>query len=129
MDQTPTQPRSPRRLDPVLSALDRLAQALRRSVDRHRGLVSRLRAYRDARAEGRPYREVMEENGRPHPVEELSESLRELQQHASELRRSEAEAMRDEGMTQEEIASVFGVTRQRVSTLLRQSRRSQSNDS
>jgi DNA-binding transcriptional regulator LsrR (DeoR family) len=38
------------------------------------------------------------------------------------VRRAEAQALYAEGMTMEQIADRFGVTRQRVSTLLRKAR-------
>ena len=40
----------------------------------------------------------------------------------SRLRRAEARALHVEGMTMEQIADLFGVTRQRVSALLKRDR-------
>jgi CRP-like cAMP-binding protein len=46
-----------------------------------------------------------------------------LAKAASRLRRTQARALREEGMTTDRIAELFGVSRQRVSALLKESRR------
>jgi predicted transcriptional regulator len=52
-------------------------------------------------------------------VELLTESTESLHTFGSRVRRSEARVLHTEGMPMERIARLFGVTRQRVSTLLR----------
>ena len=55
-------------------------------------------------------------------VQLLTESSKALDTSGSNVRRAEAQALHAEGMTMEHIAERFGVTRQRVSTLLRKAR-------
>ena len=52
----------------------------------------------------------------------LTESIGALAATGARVRRTEALALHDEGMTMESIAAKFGVTRQRVSGLLRAAR-------
>jgi DNA-binding transcriptional regulator LsrR (DeoR family) len=52
----------------------------------------------------------------------LTESSKALDTSGSNVRRAEAQALHAEGMTMEQIAERFGVTRQRVSALLRKAR-------
>jgi transposase len=44
-----------------------------------------------------------------------------LHAYGNRVRRTEARALHGEGMTMDEIAKLFGVTRQRISALLRDS--------
>jgi len=55
-------------------------------------------------------------------VELTRDNLATLVEAGSRLRRAEAHALHAEGMTMEQIAELFGVTRQRVSALLRSDR-------
>jgi predicted transcriptional regulator len=54
-------------------------------------------------------------------VQLLTESAETLHEHGSRVRRTEARALHREGLTMDQIARLFGVTRQRVSALLRES--------
>lgn len=56
----------------------------------------------------------------PRMVELLSNNLATLESAGAEFRAVQAIALRDEGLTIQEIADLFGVTRQRISALLRQ---------
>ena len=51
-------------------------------------------------------------------VELLTANLNRLMSAGGQLRRAKAKALHDDGMTMEQIAHFFGVTRQRVSALL-----------
>ena len=53
-------------------------------------------------------------------IEQISGSLRELARNGQRFRREEARALYAEGLTMAELATVFGVSRQRVSMLLRE---------
>ncbi len=57
---------------------------------------------------------------RPRVVELLSTNMATLESAGAELRAAQALALRVEGLTIETIADLFGVTRQRISALLRQ---------
>jgi hypothetical protein len=74
---------------------------------------------REGRHEGRPYAELVAPEPRPLLVERLAEVLEELSVASAAFRRSEARVLHEQGLSQETIASFFGVTRQRVSALLR----------
>ncbi|MDR0345980.1 MAG: hypothetical protein LBI49_23285 [Nocardiopsaceae bacterium] len=53
-------------------------------------------------------------------IGQISDALRELTLHGQRFRRAEARALYAEGLTMAELATVFGVSRQRVSMLLRE---------
>jgi transcriptional regulator with XRE-family HTH domain len=106
--------------DRVLDALAGLATALHENIDGHRRAIARAEEIRRARAQGLSYREIVTNEERPLIVELTRESLDRLLHHGARLRRVEARTLHSEGMTMEEIASLFGVTRQRVSALLRE---------
>jgi len=63
---------------------------------------------------------LIEHEESPRVVELISTNIATLETVGSELRASLALALRDEGLTIEHIAGLFGVTRQRISALLRQ---------
>lgn len=105
--------------DPVLAALDDLTEALARNVEVGTAVLARIERMTAAKEEGRSWTELVEHEERPLIVEQLSANLERLSSAGSRLRRAQAKALHDEGMTMEQIASFFGVTRQRVSALLR----------
>lgn len=71
-------------------------------------------------ASGRPIREVLPEEETPLLVQLLTETAEALHHYGSRVRRAEARTLRREGLTMDQIARLFGVTRQRVSALLRE---------
>jgi hypothetical protein len=70
--------------------------------------------------EGLAYRELLPLRRRLEMIEQISNALRELNRHGHLFRRVEARALYAEGLTMAQLASVFGVSRQRVSALLRE---------
>jgi DNA-directed RNA polymerase sigma subunit (sigma70/sigma32) len=72
-----------------------------------------------AREAGASYREIVSSEPGKLLVEMLTEAAKTLDAAGGTVRRAEARALHDEGMTMDEIATLFGVTRQRVSALLR----------
>ena len=105
--------------DPVLEALDGLVRALRRNAERIEATIARAAEIREQRLAGRSYQEIESGEQRPLIVEMTRDNLAALVEAGSRLRRAEARALHAEGMTMEQIAELFGVTRQRVSALLR----------
>ena len=105
--------------DPVLDALEDLVEALRQNSARNQIVMRRARRIRQQRAQGRPYREIAAVEERPLIVELTRQNLDALLDAGSRLRRLEARALHDEGLTMQQIADLFGVTRQRVSELLK----------
>ena len=108
--------------DPFLQALTALESVMADNERRSALIKKRMARIRKARARGLPYSDsVADENG-PLIVQLLTESSTALDICGSNVRRAEAQALHDEGMTMERIAKHFGVTRQRVSALLRKGR-------
>lgn len=110
-----------RDLDEFMEALDELDRALDESIDMARRMKERIVEFRRARFEGRPLREIVAREKTPLIVQLLTESTNLLHSSGNRVRRTEARALHGEGMTMDEIAKLFGVTRQRVSALLRES--------
>ena len=108
--------------DPVLEALEGLVRALRANQSRIEATIARAERIREQREEGLSYREIESGQERPLIVELTRDNLATLVEAGSRLRRAEARALHAEGMTMEQIAELFGVTRQRVSALLRRDR-------
>jgi hypothetical protein len=103
-----------------MQALDDLDSALDQSVDMARRMKLRITEIRAVRAEGRTLRDIVPGEERPLIVQLLTESTNLLHAYGNRVRRTEALALHKEGMTMDEIATLFGVTRQRVSALLRE---------
>lgn len=102
-----------------LEALDDLARALDQSVEMTRRMKRRIEELQGAISDGRPLHEVVPSEKPPLLPQLLTESTNLLHAYGNRVRRTEARALHREGMTMEEIAKLFGVTRQRVSALLR----------
>ena len=105
--------------DPVLQALKDLAGALQANTERNRAILERIDVVTRLRDQGCSYREIVTNQNRPLIVEMATANLKALLAEGSRVRRVEARALYDEGLTMERIAQLFGVTRQRVSELLR----------
>jgi DNA-directed RNA polymerase sigma subunit (sigma70/sigma32) len=74
------------------------------------------------RSKGASYTELVSSDEGALIVQLLTESSTALDTSGSNVRRAEAQALHAEGMTMEQIADRFGVTRQRVSMLLSKAR-------
>ena len=105
--------------DEVLAALDELVRVLEENKVRNERAVERARLIRDQRLSGKSYREIVSGEEPPLVVELATQSLEALMAAGARFRRAEARALHEDGMTMERIAALFGVTRQRVSALLR----------
>lgn len=106
--------------DEVLEALEQLTVAVRENTARNEHVLRRAENLRRRRAEGAAWSELATEDERPLIVELLSQNMTALATAGSRLRRLEARALHQEGLSMERIASLFGVTRQRISELLRE---------
>ena len=83
-------------------------------------MKGRIAEIRSAYAAGRSLTEVVPSLGTPPLVQLLTRTTNLLHSYGTRVRRTEARALHREGMTMDEIARLFGVTRQRVSALLRE---------
>jgi DNA-directed RNA polymerase sigma subunit (sigma70/sigma32) len=102
-----------------LDALRRLKRALDENIDRAERMKRRIVELQSACATGRPISEMLPEQETQSIPQMLSQSGEALQEHGTRLRRAKAQVLHREGMTMEGVARRFGVTRQRVSVLLR----------
>lgn len=111
-----------RRIDAqVLDALDELVAALS-DLQVQQSAARRAEAIRLGRRDGHPYHDLVTGEARPLLVELVSGHLDRIARAGAQLRRAEAAALHAEGMTMETIAEAFGVTRQRVSAILKDAR-------
>jgi hypothetical protein len=105
-----------------LQALTALEKVLAENDRRTTLIKRRMARIRRARARGVGYADSVSSEDGPLIVQLLTESSTALDTCGANVRRAEAQALHDEGMTMEQIAQHFGVTRQRVSALLRRAR-------
>jgi hypothetical protein len=103
-----------------LAALRQLHRALDENIDRAHRMKRRIVELENACVTGRPISEIVLGETTPLLVQLLTESADALHEHGSRVRRTEARALHREGMTMDQIAQLFGVSRQRVSALLRE---------
>ena len=109
--------------DPFGQALKDLDRVLDVNLERLGQIKRRIAEIQRQRSEGLSYTEIVEAAPPPLLVQLVTESKQTLDGLGARVRRAEALALHKEGMTMEEIAERFGVTRQRVSALLREARR------
>lgn len=108
--------------DTVLEALERLQEVIEANSARNRAVIDRMLRVRQLRAEGLSYSEIVTAEEKPLIVEMATDNIAALLQAGAAFRRAEALALHEEGLTMDRIAGLFGVTRQRVSALLREAR-------
>lgn len=104
----------------LVSALTELDTALADNVARSREIQKRVRHLRRRIDAGDSFTALVEAEDQPRTVEMLTENIDTLHGIGARLRAAQAHALRDEGLTIAAIADLFGVTRQRVSALLKQ---------
>jgi predicted transcriptional regulator len=110
--------------DPVLDAMRGLAAASRESIDRLQRVIERADEVERLRRAGTSWSEIVSSREGPLIVELLRDAQEALTEAGARLRREEAQALHNEGITMDQIAEAFGVTRQRISALLREARAS-----
>jgi transcriptional regulator with XRE-family HTH domain len=105
--------------DAFLKALTVLEETLADNHERTKLIKKRITQLRRMRGKGASYAEIVATRDGPLLVQLLAESSKALDRSGASVRRAEARALYAEGLTMDQIAERFGVTRQRVSTLLR----------
>lgn len=110
----------PQRTD---QALDVLCVAVGHAQQQLEAVRVRAGYLQAERAKGRTYADIADEEEKPLVVELLTAVLDELSSAGAAFRRAEARVLHEDGMSQESIARLFGVTRQRVGVLLQNSQR------
>lgn len=107
-------------VDAFMEALDDLDRALDRSLEMTQRMKHRIEELQRSQVEGWPLSDFVPTEQTPLLVQLLTESTNLLHSYGNRVRRTEARALHSEGMTMDQIAKLFGVTRQRVSALLRE---------
>ena len=102
-----------RALEDLVTELDACIAELQRARTRSANLLAKRRA-------GRPWLEVVTGEARPLVVESISIVLGSLATVGHAWRREQASALHSEDVSINRIAALFGVTRQRISALLRE---------
>jgi DNA-binding ferritin-like protein (Dps family) len=105
--------------DEVLAALADLLAAAEQVEESVQILRKRAALLETARAAGVPYRELVGEEHRPLIAELLTDTIKRFEAAGTRFRQAQALALHREGMTLSQVARLFGLTRQRISTLLR----------
>lgn len=105
--------------DAATAALRELDAALRSSIAELTAARGRVETVLAARSAGKAWREIVSGEERPLVVESVTSVLDRLSAVGSRFRRAQAHALHGEGLSMERVAALFGVTRQRVSALLR----------
>jgi DNA-directed RNA polymerase specialized sigma24 family protein len=114
--------------DPLQRPLRELDRALDVNLERVDLIRQRIAEIQRQRSDGLSYTEIVEAAQTPLLVQLITESTQTLDGYGARVRRAEALVLHEEGMTMEGIADRFGVTRQRVSALLREARRDSAKD-
>jgi hypothetical protein len=105
--------------DEVLEAIDFVVQALTENLARTAVALERAVQIRERRLAGLTYTEIYEHSEHPLLVEILTTNVLELHDVGHRLRTAQAWALRQEGLSTQRIAQLYGVSRQRVMALLR----------
>jgi hypothetical protein len=105
--------------DPATAALERLVAELDSSIAELDQARTRADALLRQRRTGRAWLEVVTGESRPLIVESVSSVLSRLSGAGHDWRREQALALRRESVSINRIAALFGVTRQRISALVR----------
>lgn len=105
-----------RRLIEVLRQLDDMAQA---NIDRSQQIKARIHHLLTRLESGKGLAEIVEAETPPRIPTLITANIEALHDVGATLRKAEAAALRAHGYTMEQIAQLFGVTRQRISMLLK----------
>lgn len=103
-----------------MAALEDIETAAAENAERSVEVQRRARKLRVRLTAGDALVDLIREEQPPRVVELLSTNMATLETAGAELRAAQALALRAEGLTIGGIAELFGVTRQRISALLRQ---------
>lgn len=104
----------------LLEALAEIEAGAADNVARSRQIQRQARFLRKRLQAGGDLVELVENEEPPRIVELITSNMATLETAGAQLRAAQALALRSEGLTIEAIADLFGVTRQRISALLKQ---------
>ncbi len=103
--------------DDILAALDELVIVGRENVVAWMGLMERAEMIRDSRRNGLRYRDMDIPEGLS-IIGAVSGNQERLTAAAAKFRRATARQMVDEGLSAADVARMWGVSRQRIASLL-----------
>lgn len=106
--------------DPAARALADLVTELDACISELEHARTRSITLLEKRRSGRPWLEIVTGEARPLVVERISTVLASLATAGHAWRREQASALQAEQVSINRIAALFGVTRQRISALLRE---------
>lgn len=107
--------------DPILRALEAMAQALDVVAHEQRHLADQLEGMHASRAGGMTCLEILTTESGEGSIQLVSQLLARVSQSSGVMRRAVVEELRHEGASIPEVARLLGVSHQRVSNLLRRS--------
>ena len=105
---------------PATAALEALVTELESCIAQLQHAHDRAQRLLLQRREGRPWLGIVTAESRPLVVESISAVMSSLATAGHAWRREQALALHDEDVSINRIAALFGVTRQRISALLRE---------
>jgi hypothetical protein len=105
--------------DPVVMALTTLSDVATSSAEDLMGLNEHLDTIRNHRVRGWSWHRIISDDAIPNPLAVLTSIATNFARASGAFRRALAVGLRKEGMQVTEIAGLFGVSRQRVSALIR----------
>lgn len=111
--------------DPAARALSELMTVLDTCIVELGGARQRAEKLLEEREAGRAWLDIVTTESRPLVVEQISSVMAALASAGGSWRREEAYALASEQVSINRIAAMFGVTRQRISALLRERSRVQ----
>ena len=106
--------------DPAVRALTELVTVLDRCMTELSGARARAEKLLEERQNGQAWLDLVTAESRPLVVEQISSVMAALAGAGGAWRREQAHALASEGVSINRIAAMFGVTRQRISALLRE---------
>ena len=106
--------------DAAMAALEALVTELQACIQQLTHAHSRAEHLLAERRRGRAWLDVVTSERRPLVVESISAVMASLASAGHEWRREQARALNGEDVSINRIAALFGVTRQRISALLRE---------
>ncbi len=104
-------------------ALDAMVVALRESSKRNQRAMRQAQTIRRLCVARQPYGEIFARQERAELRRLTRDTIDQMVEVGARFRWAEARTMHAEGITMDKIAALFGLTRQRISSLLRESPR------
>lgn len=104
--------------DAAVEALAALITQMERTTAELEAASERAHQLVELRSTGRSWRDIVFQEERPLIIERITRALDDLGAAGSRFRREEARALQREDVSITDIGKLFGVTRQRASTLV-----------